>query len=374
MSVTSIRLYNYCLVLWLLLSLSFFVKAESDNSTWQKPTPIFKQEYDWLRLSSDEWLKGDIVSMYDEELEFDSDELDLQQIDWDDVAELRSKNWQSIRMIDGTIAEGYLVVKDGQLSLVKFGETKHFELANLLSIASSGKNERDLWDGYADIGINLRGGNTVQLDYTFAVGAQRRSASSRFKIDYTANYSKYKDQETDEKIVTANSDRLTSTYDWFFSQKVYLRAMDFELYSDEFMNIERRIRYGIAMGYHLIDTSQTTWDVNAGPSYQTTTFIEVQDGEKKKENSPGLVLGTDFTYEITSDIDYDASYSIQFVDESSGDYIHHLQTGLEIELASDFDLDVTFYADRTEKPKADADGKIPEQNDFRLVVSLGYDF
>jgi len=357
-----------------LISLSQLSHAEQSNEDWQKPTPLFKQKFDWLKLSSDEWLKGEIISMYDEELEFDSDELDLQTIDWEDVAELRSKNWQSIRMQDGTIAEGYLVVKDGKLSLVKEGKTTHFELDDILSIAASGKNELDLWDAYVNLGLNLRKGNTVQFDYTFSAGMQRRSASSRFKADYIANYSKYEDKELEEKIVTANSDRLTSTYDWFFSQRVYLRAVDFEYLSDEFINIDYRFRYGVAVGYHLIDTSDTTWDVNAGPSYQTTKFKEVKAGEDDSENSPGLVLGTDFSYEFSKDIDYDVSYNVQIVNEASGQLIHHFETGLEIELTSDFDLDLTFYADRTEKPKEDGSGNTPEKNDYRLVVSLGYDF
>jgi len=348
--------------------------AEQPQEVFQKPTTIFKQEFDWLKLSSDEWLKGDIISMYDEELEFDSDELDLQTIDWEDVAELRSKNWQSIRMQDGTIAEGYLVIKEGKLSLVREGKTTYYELADILSIAASGKNELDLWDGYVNLGLNLRRGNTVQFDYTFSAGIQRRSASSRFKADYIANYSKYEDQDNKEKIVTANSDRLTSTYDWFFSQKIYLRAADFEYLSDEFLNIDYRFRYGVAVGYHLVDTSDTTWDINAGPSYQTTKFKEVQEGEDDSENSPGLVLGTDFSYEISKDIDYDVSYNVQIVNEASGQLIHHFETGLEIDLTSDFDLDLTFYADRTEKPKADGSDNTPEQNDYRLVVSLGYDF
>ncbi len=341
---------------------------------WEKPTPVFKQDFDWVKLTSDEWLKGDIVSMYDEKLEFDSDELDLQTIDWEDVAELRSKELQSIRMFDGTIAEGYIVIKEGQLTLVKDGVATPYELSNLLSIASSAQNERDLWDGYVNVGVNLREGNTVQIDYTFAAGVQRRSASSRFKTDFTADYSRYTDQDTDETKVTADSQRLTSSYDWFFSPKIYLRAADFEYISDEFLNLDYRIRYGIAVGYHIIDNSRTTWDVNAGPSYQKSKFLDVQDGESDSEDSIGVMLGTDFTYEITSDIDFDASYSIQMVDEASGKNIHHLQTGLEIELANDFDLDLTFYADRTDNPKADSDNNIPEKNDFRLVVSLGYDF
>jgi len=374
MNKLSVTLLVKIFIPLLSLSLVPFGYAEEGKNQWQKPTPIFKQDFDWVKLTSDEWLKGDIVSMYDEKLEFDSDELDVQTIDWEDVAELRSKEWQSIRMFDGTIAEGFLVLKDGQLSLVKGGVTTHYESSNLLSIASSGKNERDLWDGYINVGINLREGNTVQVDYTFSAGVQRRSASSRFKADYTSNYSRYEDQDTEVTHVTADSKRLTSSYDWFFNPKVYFRAADFEYIADEFLNLEYRLHYGIAIGYHLVDTSRTTWDVNAGPSYQISKFIDVQDDASNSENSGGLTLGTDFTFEVTSDIDYEASYSVQIVDEAAGGKIHHFKTGLEIDLTNDFDLDLTFYADRTEKPKEDSLGEIPEKNDYRLVVSLGYDF
>jgi len=357
-----------------MLMLSASAHAEQDSNNWPKPTPVFKQDFDWVKLTSDEWLKGDIVSMYDETLEFDSDELDMQNIDWEDVAELRSKKWQSIRMFDGTIAEGYLILKDGQLSLVKDGVTTHYELSNLLSIASSGKNERDLWDGYINLGVNLRQGNTVQVDYTFAAGMQRRSASSRFKVDYTTDYSRYEDQDNEEVKVTADSERLTSSYDWFFNPRVYFRAADIEYIADEFLNLDYRIHYGIALGYHIIDTSRTTWDVNAGPSYQKSKFLDVQDGASNTEDSYGLTLGTDFTFEVSNDIDFDASYSIQMVDEAAGGNIHHFQTGLEIELTNDFDLDLTLYVDRTNNPKPDSEDNIPEKNDYRLVVSFGYDF
>ncbi len=354
--------------------ISFNILANQEQQQWSNPTPVFKQDFDWVKLTSDEWLKGDIVSMYDEKLEFDSAELDMQTIDWEDVAELRSKQLQSIRMYDGTIAEGYIVVKDGSLTLIKDGVAAPYELSNLLSIASSQQNERDLWDGYINLGVNLREGNTVQVDYTFAAGMQRRSASGRFQADFTADYSHYKGQDTDEKKVTADSQRLISSYDWFFSPKVYLRAADFEYTSDEFLNLDYRIHYGVAAGYHIIDSSRTTWDVNAGPSYQKSKFLDVQDDASDSEGSFGLTLGTDFTYEVTSDIDFDASYSVQMVDEASGDNIHHLQTGLEVDLTNDFDLDLTFYADRTDKPKADSENNIPEKNDYRFVVSLGYDF
>ena len=348
--------------------------AEEDKNKWQKPTPIFKQDFDWIKLTSDEWLKGNIVSMYDEKLDFDSDKLNTQTFDLDDVAELRSKKWQSIRMYDGTVAEGYLVIKDGLLTLVKFGVRTDYEYSNLLSIAPSGKNRRDLWAGYVNLGINLRKGNTNQVDYNFSAGIRRRTASSRFKVDYIANYSEYEDGDTDEPIVTADSRRLTAYFDWFFSRKVYFRVIDFEYTSDEFLNIHYRTFYGVAIGYHLVDSKRITWDVNLGPSYQISKYLSVVDEENNSEGSFGLTLGTDFTFELTSDIDYDASYSLQLVDEASGGNIHHFQTGIKIDITNDFDLDLTFYADRTENPPPDSEGNVPEKTDLRLVVGLTYDF
>jgi len=353
------------------LSLNVFAVQAAEDDVHLS---AFKQKYDWLKLSSDEWLKGDILAMYAEELEFDSKELNLQIIDWHDVVELRSKDKLSIRMNDGTIAEGYLVVKDGKLSLVNNNVAQSFILSDLLSISASTKREIDLWNGYLNLGANFRRGNTAQFDYTISTGMQRRSPTSRLKVDYIANYSTFEDQETDDKFVTADSSRLTSIYDWFFNQKVFFRAMDFEHFSDEFLNIDYRVSYGVAAGYHVIDTKKISWDVSAGPSYQKTHFKDVSADESNSETSPGLALGTDFSYEVTSDIDFDASYQVKFVNDVSGKYIHHFETGLEVELTRKFDLDLTFYIDRTEIPHADDNGNIPEQNDYRFVVSLGYDF
>jgi hypothetical protein len=50
------------IILFVLL-LPTIVYAEEYKSKWQKPTAIFKQDFDWIKLTSDEWLKGDIVSM-----------------------------------------------------------------------------------------------------------------------------------------------------------------------------------------------------------------------------------------------------------------------------------------------------------------------
>jgi hypothetical protein len=54
-------------------------EVESDQS-WRPPASML-EKYDWLKLTSDEWLKGELIAMYDREFEFDSDELGLLTFD-----------------------------------------------------------------------------------------------------------------------------------------------------------------------------------------------------------------------------------------------------------------------------------------------------
>ena len=68
------------------LLLSFFCGqaiAQADrNSSDFMPPP---DEYDWIQLTSDEWLKGELVSLFDDQLVFDSDNLGLLKLDWEEI-------------------------------------------------------------------------------------------------------------------------------------------------------------------------------------------------------------------------------------------------------------------------------------------------
>ncbi|MFD2167517.1 YdiY family protein [Thalassotalea euphylliae] len=344
------------------------------NEKWKPPRPKISQDFDWIQTTSGEWLKGDIIAMYDEELEFDSDEFGIQTIDIEDIAELRSKGVQSIRMDDGTIVEGQVVILDGKLKVIDTDRTYELPLKELLSIASAEDNELDLWDGEVNFGANFRKGNTETLDYTFSAEAQRRTSTSRLKADFVANFSESEDKDTGETTETANSRRLTAFYDWFFSQRIFFRAADFEYFADELGNIDYRATLGVGLGYHVVETDDIQWDVTAGPSYQQTRYIEVEPGEDDTENSSVLMLGTYFEWELTKDIDFETKYQVQIVSEEAGELIHHLQTGVEIELINDFDLDLTLYVDRVDKPRPEEDGRVPDKDDYRFVVSLGYEF
>ncbi|WP_245942606.1 DUF481 domain-containing protein [Candidatus Colwellia aromaticivorans] len=338
--------------------------------TWQKPTPVFSQSFDWLKLTSDEWLKGDIISMYDDELEFDSDEFGVRFFDWEDISELRSRFDQQIRLADGQIVQGFLIVKEGHLTLISGGTEQHFPLADLLSITSAADTRKELWDAKVSVGVDLNKGNSNQLDYLVTAQAQRRTPFTRLRADFTFNYSEASNDDVTN--VSVNTRRFNTYLDWFFNAEIFFRVLEYENYSDLQQNIKVRHSVGTSLGYHIVNTKRIEWDFTVGPSYQSTLYHSAAANES--DDSAALSFSTLFEYQISSKIDYILDYQMQFVSEESGARNHHFKSGFELEFIKDLDIDLLFYFDRIAKPVAVIVQEAPESNDYRLVLSVGYRF
>lgn len=360
-------------LLFVLAILPFIAQGEKnteDIEVWSPPTPVFSQKFDWLKLRSGEWLKGDIISMYDDELEFESAEFDTIIFDWEDISELRSRFDQQIRFANGEVKQGFLIVKEEHLVLISGGTEQHYPLSELLSITSSSDERKELWDGKVSLGVDINAGNVNQLDYMASAQVQRRTPFSRFRADFIYNYSK-STRDEDEKVIT-DTGRFTTYFDWFYSSTLFFRMFDYERLTDLQQNINARDTLGISLGYHIVQNKRLQWDVTLGPSFQQTSYHNTT--EEQDQKSGVIALGTLLDYRVSSRIDYIFDYQIQFVEENSGKRNSHLKTGLEFEFSNDFELDVIFYLDRVAEPVASINTTPPKSNDYRLVFSLGYDF
>lgn len=92
------------------------------------------------------------------------------------------------------------------------------------------------------------------------------------------------------------------------------------------------------------------------------------------ENTPAMVLATAASWDITKWLEFDGQYRAQFVNEESGTYNHHLVVSLESDITKLIDFDVSWIWDRIQDPRPNADGTVPEQDDFRTTVGLTFDF
>jgi hypothetical protein len=256
--------------------------AQTTPQVFQPPTPP-PDKFDWIQLKSGEWLKGEIIALYDDVLEFDSDELNKLTLDWEDIRQLRTGKAVQVRIGKQPPMNGRVVL-DGNSVQVIADTTQQFTRADLFSITPGERKELSFWSGNVTLGFNLREGNSTQIEANTLASIRRRTVTSRVILDYAGNYN------ITDAITVTNNQRANAGLDWFVTSQFFVRPLIVEYLHDPFQNFDNRWTFGAAVGYQLVDTSRISWEVNAGPAFQHTEFESVAAGESKKRED-GCVLG-----------------------------------------------------------------------------------
>ncbi len=347
--------------------------SKQDSSDTVKTWIPSAVKFDWIQLTSNEWLKGEIKGMYKDSLEFDSDKLDLLNIDWKDVKILRSYRVNNVNIEGIGATSGVLEVTDDSLEIINDYENQTYDRSLLVSFAPGGKKERDLWAIKAVLSLDLRQGNTDQVDYTSRVNIRRRGSTSRFLMDYIGNISKTNGGDG-SLVETINNHRLNASYDHYETRYFFYTPVFAEFYRDPFINIDLKTTLGAGLGYTVIDDGRTELSFAGGPAYVKTDFISVAAGENISESTPAAVLRTNYDFELTKTIDFIARYNIQVGNEASGGYTHHIILTVESEITGALDFDTSFIWDRTVHPTQAADGTSPVPNDYRITFGISYTY
>ncbi|UCB54164.1 MAG: DUF481 domain-containing protein [Thiotrichales bacterium] len=334
---------------------------------WETSKPS-ATDFDWVQLVSGEWLKGEIKGLYKDTLEFDSDKLDLLNLDWEDVRYVETHIPGSANIEGVGTVYGFFEINQNKIIVTNGDAAREYDRSRLVSFITGGEEEMDFWSAKLTLGLIVRSGNTDQVDYNAKLNVKRQTPRTRFNLDYVGNISNTQD------IETINNHRITANADRFKTRRFFYRPIFGEYYRDPFLNIDSRVTIGTGLGYTIIDTSRTEWNVTGGPAYQATQFVSVEAGENEEETTPALVLATDYDLEVTKKIDFIYSYAITWVDNASGGYTHHMVTTFESEITGSFDFDISFIWDHIAKPTAAADGVVPLSDDFRTTVGITYEY
>jgi len=336
-----------------------------------KPADPEPKTFDWIRLKSGEWLKGEITVLRRGSLEFDSEELDELNLDWEDVVELRSPRVNMVVIDDRTIILGKVAVIDDVVVLredKEGAEERRLARDRLRSIVPGTPEEINYWSGDLSVGVTFRRGNTDQTEMTTIASIRRRTPLTRLELGYTGNFGTLDDTEN------TNNHRVSTTLDVFLTRRFFLRPLSFEYFRDRFQNIENRFTPGAGVGYDIFNREKLSWTILGGGGYQYTRFISVSPGDDIERGIAVALFGTSFEQDLTDDVEisfqYDTQVSLSDVEETS----HHALAKLSVELTRRLDLDVSFLWDRIGRSVSNSSGDDPEPDDFRLIVGFGVEF
>lgn len=335
---------------------------------WAPPGPPQDDPKDWIRLKSGEWLRGEILALYRHTLDFESDELDQLSLDFDDVREVRTNRPFTILRGDQTTITGTVNVLDDRVVIVNESGEYHTERSNVTRMVTGSVRERDHWTGKLSLGASIRAGNTEQLDTSANLFVRRRTAHSRLDFQFLGAYSLVED------VVTQDNERLNSTYDLFVGPRLFVTPLALELFRDPFQNIDLRVLPAAGVGYALTDTNSLEWDVFGGLGYRYTRFSSTGADEPDSESLANLLVGTSVESDLTKKLELTFDYSAQIGIENVRDTNQNATLVFSFDVWKDLDFDLTFVWNRVGLPAPDEDGNIPDQDDFRLSVGLGWEF
>ena len=329
------------------------------------PTPV---KYDWVKSKSGEWFKGEIKALFDDKLEFDSDEIGLYVFDFDDVVEIKSYHIISVNIENLATFPGIMRMKNNKITIVQGEHSYDFDKKDVISFAPDGEYERNYWSAKVSFSYDVRKGNTNQTDYSAKGNIKRRTADSRLSFDYLGRVSVKNGAET------SNDHRLSQKYDIYLTRHYFWTPLSSEYYTDPYKNINMQLTAGVGVGYTLYDKKDFEWTVSSGPAAVFTNYVTVTNAEANNVFSPALEVSTKLDMELTSITDLKYSYKMTLTDKNAGQYKHHMLLTFENELLSWLDFDITGIWDYIKTPEQAADGTVPQKSDFQLLLGIGIEF
>ncbi|MEM7754070.1 MAG: DUF481 domain-containing protein [Planctomycetota bacterium] len=324
--------------------------------------------FDWMQHANGEWLKGELRDLQDDDFEFESDEFDDQSLDFDDVYRYISGGDQTVGLVDGRSVSGRVRVEGDAVNVVTPDGVLTFDRRDVRSIVTGRQGRNAFWSGKLSFGTDFVRGNVDQTDVSTYARLVRRTVSSKLSFEFNAAFAEVGGSTTED------NQRLLGRFDVYRTERLFFRVPEIELYRDQFQNIELRATPTVSAGYTLADDGDFEWSITSGVGYRYTRFREVPAGATEEDSQFVAIFGTDAEWDATSRIDLGASFSITMPVPEANEYTFRATTYAEIDLWRDFDLDVRFTWDRVNSPERNSDGSLPEEDEFRLFIGVGYEF
>jgi putative salt-induced outer membrane protein YdiY len=348
--------------------------AESQHQTelfgapsWSGPG-LSPRQFDWIRLTNGEWLKGKITVLRTDTLQFDSDEFGDLSIDWEKIDTLRTARPYTFGFTRRRAATGRALITPEQV-LVKAAEGDQvFDRKDLYSIVRAERSWWTPWQGKISAGATVRSGNTNQVDANAVADIKRQTAFTRLSLSVRANFGSVEEETNVQNLKT------DLAFDIFLTERFYVTPASMEVYRDQFQNIKVRYSPGVGIGYELVDDKRLTWNVQLGAVYRGTHSISSETGAQGIERTGAITAGSDWESTLTSRIDFDGSYDVSIGIPSVSDTNQNVTAVLSVELNDVFDLDLSFVWNRVGDPTPTESNETPEKDDFTLTVGIGIDF
>jgi len=326
------------------------------------------EKWDWVLLNTGEWLKGTIEGIRNDRMDFDSDKFDDVQLKMEDVVRTYSVMVNTFVLTEQRVVVGVGEFFPDSVEIKTKSGKYSYPREELLSLVMGDRNERKLWSGKANVGISSSSGNTNQMTANIQASIRRRGAFLRLDSSYYGNFGQARG------VTNVRNQQLSLQADLFIRDRFFLIPVVFEYYTDEFSNIDFRIRPGSGMGYQIAQSSDLEWDITALAQYQRLDFVSVLPGQNSNSESFAVSVANHTSWDITDDLSLDTDYTLTLPTTSLSNPDQQAIITLAVDITKYLSLTSTLNWTRVGNPQEQADGTVPEQDDISISFGFGFTF
>jgi putative salt-induced outer membrane protein YdiY len=200
-------------------------------------------------------------------------------IKWDAVTAIMSSQTLHIILSDGRVIVGRVTTTDGTLEIATDSgivPAAHDAVKAIRDNATQAEIDRlqhprllDYWSGLFDLGLSVTEGNSSTTALTIAGKASRVVPKNKLTLYYTQVYSK--DSHESPAVTTANAIHGGVRDDFNLNATIYAFGFtDFD--KDALQHLDVRNVLGGGLGYHVVNTKKTQFDVFGGLSFDQEYF------------------------------------------------------------------------------------------------------
>ncbi len=327
----------------------------------------FADDSDWIGTTSGEWVRGNIDSMREDNMEFDSDEFGALDINMREVAEVHAASLNTYVFDDRSALLGPAMITTTQIAVQTETGVVVRPRSELSRIIEGGARELDNWSFDLDLGLGLNRGNSNQLDFNMRVDFTREDRRTLSELGYFLNLG-YADRALNvARHVVSFRNRVWLSRLWFVEPIVG------QLLSDRFQDIRFRAQPAATGGIRFLHVpSKALWDLAVGFGYQYNRLLDPDLGVENPANDGLTRFETRARFDFTPDIYLTLMWVTNLTFTTLGNTNHTGFAELFFEVTNILGLQASFLYLRTEEPRQRVNGTFPVKNDyfFTLGVSL----
>jgi len=324
----------------------------------------FGDEFDWVRLASGEWLRGNLERMRDGVLDFDSSELKLLTYDWKKVQELHSPRANTYVFTEGDDLVGRAMINEEFVVVETVDGIVTRPRSELLGIIEHTERERNYWSTVLRFGLTGNAGNTENLTFNVFWSLVREDALTRAEITYDGTFGKAAGAET------ANRHLGGGDVDIYIHPIVFIKALTGQVLYDKFQNIRLRATPAASIGVHILTTYFVNWDFETAPGYQYLSFLDPDPTVENPQNDGYWMFRMFADIDFTDDIQLLLDWRTNLVFTTIGNTNHVGSVDFSMRITSILHFNTSFLYLRTEDPLPRSDGTVPKKNDYQVVIGV----